>query len=98
MSEPTNPPSFVELGLSDAVVAALVDVGYERPSPIQAEAIPILLTGCDLLGQASTGTGKTAAFALPILSRIDLAQRAPQALVLTSTRELAIQVADAFQK
>ena len=98
MSEPTNPPSFVELGLSDAVVAALVDVGYERPSPIQAEAIPILLTGCDLLGQASTGTGKTAAFALPILSRIDLAQRAPQALVLTPTRELAIQVAEAFQK
>jgi ATP-dependent RNA helicase DeaD len=98
MSEPTNPPSFTELGLSDAVVAALVDVGYERPSPIQAEAIPILLTGSDLLGQASTGTGKTAAFALPILSRIDFTQRAPQALVLTPTRELAIQVAEAFQK
>jgi ATP-dependent RNA helicase DeaD len=98
MSEPTPPPSFAELGLRDDVVAALVDVGYERPSPIQAETIPILLTGRDLLGQASTGTGKTAAFALPILSRIDLDQRAPQALVLTPTRELAIQVAEAFQK
>jgi ATP-dependent RNA helicase DeaD len=98
MSEPTSPPSFAELGLSDAVVAALTDVGYERPSPIQAEAIPILLGGSDLLGQASTGTGKTAAFAVPILSRLDLAQRAPQALVLTPTRELAIQVAEAFQK
>src|SRR3954467_3801261 len=98
MSEPTPLPSFAELGLSDAVVAALADVGYERPSPIQAEAIPILLAGNDLLGQASTGTGKTAAFALPILSRIDLEQRAPQALVLAPTRELAIQVAEAFQK
>jgi ATP-dependent RNA helicase DeaD len=98
MSETNSPPSFAELGLSDAVVAALADVGYERPSPIQAEAIPILLTGSDLLGQASTGTGKTAAFALPVLSRIDLDQRAPQALVLTPTRELAIQVAEAFQK
>src|SRR3954470_353761 len=98
MSEPTPLPSFAELGLSDAVVAALADVGYERPSPIQAEAIPIMLSGSDLLGQASTGTGKTAAFALPVLSRIDLAQHAPQALVLTPTRELAIQVAEAFQK
>src|SRR3954470_3341276 len=98
MSEPTPLPSFAELGLSDAVVTALADVGYERPSPIQAEAIPILLAGTDLLGQASTGTGNTAEFALPVLSRIDLAQHAPQALVLTPTRELAIQVAEAFQK
>jgi ATP-dependent RNA helicase DeaD len=97
MSEPV-PPSFAELGLHPAVVAALADVGYENPSPIQAETIPVMLAGTDLLGQASTGTGKTAAFALPILSRIDLAQHAPQALVLTPTRELAIQVAEAFQK
>jgi ATP-dependent RNA helicase DeaD len=93
MSEPDSAPSFASLGLSEPIVAALADVGYERPSPIQAETIPILLGGSDLLGQASTGTGKTAAFALPILSRIDFAQRAPQALVLTPTRELAIQVA-----
>jgi ATP-dependent RNA helicase DeaD len=98
MSDTDSVPGFSELGLADAVVAALTDVGYERPSPIQAQAIPILLGGEDLLGQASTGTGKTAAFALPILSRIDVAQRAPQALVLTPTRELAIQVAEAFQK
>ena len=91
-------PTFADLGLGDALVAALAEVGYENPSPIQAEAIPILLEGSDLLGQASTGTGKTAAFALPVLARIDLALQAPQALVLTPTRELAIQVAEAFQK
>jgi ATP-dependent RNA helicase DeaD len=90
--------SFADLGLHPSVVAALVDVGYETPSPIQAQTIPLLLEGADLLGQASTGTGKTAAFALPILSKIDLEQRATQALVLTPTRELAIQVAEAFQK
>ena len=93
MSEPSSPPSFAELGLHPDVVAALADVGYETPSPIQAETIPVMLSGTDLLGQASTGTGKTAAFALPILSRIDLSLHAPQALVLTPTRELAIQVA-----
>jgi ATP-dependent RNA helicase DeaD len=97
MSEST-PPSFAELGLHPDVVAALADVGYETPSPIQAETIPVMLAGTDLLGQASTGTGKTAAFALPVLSRIDLSLHAPQALVLTPTRELAIQVAEAFQK
>src|SRR5262245_11471994 len=97
MSE-TPTPSFADLGLNPAVVAALADVGYESPSPIQAETIPVLLEGVDLLGQASTGTGKTAAFALPILSKIDLSVNAPQALVLTPTRELAIQVAEAFQK
>jgi ATP-dependent RNA helicase DeaD len=90
--------TFSDLGLNPAVVAALADIGYEAPSPIQAQTIPLLLEGADLLGQASTGTGKTAAFALPILSKIDLAQHAPQALVLTPTRELAIQVAEAFQK
>jgi ATP-dependent RNA helicase DeaD len=98
--EPDSPPpvSFSDLGLSEPVVQALKDVGYEFPTPIQAATIPVLLGGTDLLGQAQTGTGKTAAFALPLLSRLDLAQREPQALVLVPTRELAIQVAEAFQK
>ena len=90
--------AFSELGLAPAVLAALADVGYESPSPIQAATIPVILEGQDLLGQAQTGTGKTAAFALPILSMIDVARREPQALVLVPTRELAIQVAEAFQK
>ena len=98
MSESAVLPSFSELGLSDAVVAALTDVGYETPTPIQAQTIPALLGGADLLGQAQTGTGKTAAFALPILSKIDVELRATQALILAPTRELAIQVAEAFQK
>jgi ATP-dependent RNA helicase DeaD len=100
MEPAASPPSlsFAELGLSEAVVQALRDVGYESPTPIQAATIPVLLRGEDLLGQAQTGTGKTAAFALPLLSRLDLAQRDPQALVLVPTRELAIQVAEAFQK
>ncbi|SCZ53479.1 DEAD/DEAH box helicase [Thiohalomonas denitrificans] len=88
---------FSELGLAAPVLQAVEEAGYEAPSPIQAETIPPLLEGRDLLGQAQTGTGKTAAFALPLLSRIDLAQRRPQALVLTPTRELAIQVAEAIQ-
>ncbi len=91
-------PGFRETGLSEPVLAALADVGYEAPSPIQAATIPVLLSGADMLGQAQTGTGKTAAFALPILTRIDLARRRPQALVLVPTRELAIQVAEAFQR
>ena len=95
---PASPPSFAQLGLNDAIVQALQDVGYESPTPIQAATIPVLLRGEDLVGQAQTGTGKTAAFALPLLSLLDLAQRAPQALVLVPTRELAIQVAEAFQK
>ncbi|WP_040786133.1 DEAD/DEAH box helicase [Massilia niastensis] len=90
-------PTFSELDLSAPVMKALKDVGYETPSPIQAATIPLLLANRDVLGQAQTGTGKTAAFALPILSRIDLKQQAPQALVLAPTRELAIQVAEAFQ-
>ena len=90
--------TFAELGLSEPVLQALTAVGYEAPSPIQAATIPALLAGGDVLGQAQTGTGKTAAFALPILSRLDLRQREPQALVLVPTRELAIQVAEAFQK
>ncbi|AXF85454.1 ATP-dependent RNA helicase DeaD [Ephemeroptericola cinctiostellae] len=93
-----NPPvSFADLTLSEPLLRSLHDIGYEYPSPIQAATIPTLLGGRDVLGQAQTGTGKTAAFALPILSNIDMAQTAPQALVLAPTRELAIQVAEAFQ-
>jgi ATP-dependent RNA helicase DeaD len=88
---------FKQLDLSKPVLKALDDVGYETPSPIQAQAIPLLLQGRDLIGQAQTGTGKTAAFALPIISTLDLKQQDPQVLVLTPTRELAIQVAEAFQ-
>jgi ATP-dependent RNA helicase DeaD len=90
--------SFSELGLPERLLEALAAVGYESPSPIQSETIPRLLNGEDVLGQAQTGTGKTAAFALPILARIDVAQTTPQALVMVPTRELAIQVAEAFQK
>ncbi len=91
-----NSASFRDLGLSDAVLLALADVGYESPSPIQAQTIPVLLSGKDMLGQAQTGTGKTAAFALPALTRIDLARHEPQVLVLVPTRELALQVSEAF--
>jgi ATP-dependent RNA helicase DeaD len=91
-------PTFADLGLPAPLLKALNDVGYETPSPIQAQTIPPLLQGKDVLGQAQTGTGKTAAFALPVLARIDLKNRSPQALVLAPTRELAIQVAEAFQK
>lgn len=98
MSDFSPPPSFAALGLPPALLAALDSVGYETPSPIQAATIPHLLAGSDLLGHAPTGTGKTAAFALPLLARIDLAQRVPQVLVLTPTRELALQVAEACQR
>ena len=90
-------PSFSDLNIPAPILKALKEVGYEAPSPIQAATIPLLLEGRDVLGQAQTGTGKTAAFALPVLSRIDTKQTAPQALVLAPTRELAIQVAEAFQ-
>ncbi|RUL62536.1 DEAD/DEAH box helicase [Dyella dinghuensis] len=89
---------FSALELKPEVLRVLADVGYEAPSPIQAATIPSLLQGRDVLGQAQTGTGKTAAFALPILSRIEMRVGKPQALVLTPTRELAIQVAEAFQR
>ncbi len=88
---------FSELELAAPLVKAVAELGYESPLPIQAECIPPLLAGKDVLGLAQTGTGKTAAFALPLLSRIDLSVKAPQVLVLTPTRELAIQVAEAFQ-
>jgi ATP-dependent RNA helicase DeaD len=93
-----NSLSFRELALSEPVLAALADVGYESPSPIQAATIPVLLSGVDMLGQAQTGTGKTAAFALPALTMIDLARHEPQVLVLVPTRELALQVSEAFQR
>lgn len=98
MSQDTQAPlQFAQLGLSEPVMQAVTAVGYETPSPIQAATIPAMLEGRDVLGQAQTGTGKTAAFALPVLSNIDLQQTKPQALVLAPTRELAIQVAEAFQ-
>src|SRR4051794_34947629 len=93
---PTAQP-FSELGLDEAVLKALKDVGYETPSAIQAATIPPLLEGRDVVGMAQTGTGKTAAFALPILSRLDVSQSTPQALVLAPTRELALQVCEAFE-
>ena len=101
MSSPTDTPqtfTFRALDLSEPVLNALSDVGYESPSPIQAATIPHLLCGRDVLGQAQTGTGKTAAFALPILTKIDIASAGPSALVLVPTRELAIQVAEAFTR
>ena len=96
-NEQTLNIDFNDLKLAEPVLKAVIGLGYESPSPIQAQAIPILLNGHDLVGQAQTGTGKTAAFALPLLSRIDLKLQKPQVLVLTPTRELAIQVAEAFQ-
>jgi ATP-dependent RNA helicase DeaD len=90
-------PTFADLNLPASILKALKDLGYETPSPIQAATIPLLMQGRDVLGQAQTGTGKTAAFALPVLAQIDTKLTAPQALVLAPTRELAIQVAEAFQ-
>jgi ATP-dependent RNA helicase DeaD len=99
MSKPSaTAVRFQDLGLAPELMTALQAVGYEQPSPIQALAIPHLLNGLDLLGHAPTGTGKTAAFALPLLSRLDMRRNEVQVLVLTPTRELAIQVAEAFQR
>ncbi len=98
MSSSTRPElSFAELDLPQHLQETLSKVGYEKPSPIQQATIPVLLQGKDVVGMAQTGTGKTAAFALPILAKIDLSQAHTQALVLCPTRELAIQVAEAFQ-
>jgi ATP-dependent RNA helicase DeaD len=91
-------PMFRDLGLGAAVLEAVIAAGYEAPSPIQAATIPVLLAGRDMIGQAQTGTGKTAAFALPMLSRIEVRSGPPQGIVLVPTRELAIQVAEAFQR
>ena len=90
--------SFNDLSLSTPIIKALKNVGYESPSPIQAKIIPFVMDGRDVIGQAQTGTGKTAAFALPLLSKINLRLKTPQILVLTPTRELAIQVSEAFQR
>ncbi len=90
--------SFADMGLPQPLLQSLSELGYETPSPIQASSIPILMEGRDLLGQAQTGTGKTAAFALPMLARLDPKKHYPQLLVLAPTRELAIQVAEAFQR
>lgn len=89
--------SFAALGISSPILQAIEKAGYEEPSPIQAQSIPIIMAGQDMIGQAQTGTGKTAAFALPILSKIDPQRREPQVLVLAPTRELALQVAEAFE-
>jgi ATP-dependent RNA helicase DeaD len=94
----TPVPSFSELNLPATLLKALNKEGYETPSPIQAAMIPHVLAGRDVIGQAQTGTGKTAAFALPLLANLDLKLPRPQVLVLTPTRELAIQVAEAFQR
>ncbi len=93
----TSVESFAELGLSESLLKTLSEIGYETPSPIQAQCIPILLDGHDMIGMAQTGTGKTAAFALPLMEQIDIKLTKPQALILTPTRELAIQVAEALQ-
>ena len=101
----TNPAekaavTFRDMGLPESILNTLISLGYETPSPIQAAMIPHIMQGRDVLGQAQTGTGKTAAFALPLLSGLDMNVKAgkPQILVLAPTRELAIQVAEAFQK
>src|SRR5688572_13089472 len=93
--------AFAELGLSPALVSVLGELGYEEPTPIQTAAIPPLLAGRDLLGQAATGTGKTAAFALPAIQRLPAAGKGrggPSLLVLVPTRELAMQVAEAVHR
>src|ERR1700722_13218915 len=91
------PTTFAELGLSESTLKALSDVGYESPSPIQEQAVPPMLAGNDVIGQAQTGTGKTAAFGLPIMEYIDPSNPEVQALVLTPTRELCIQVTQALR-
>lgn len=94
--QPTK-PEFRDLNLAEPILRAIESIGYETPSPIQAAIIPKILSGKDVVGQAQTGTGKTAAFALPLLSKVDPAKNVTQALILAPTRELAIQVAEAFQ-
>lgn len=99
MDDPENPPvTFADLQIHPAVLQAVADVGYESPTGIQAATIPALMDGSDVVGLAQTGTGKTAAFAIPILSKIDITSKATQALVLAPTRELALQVAEAFSR
>jgi ATP-dependent RNA helicase DeaD len=89
---------FAELGLPESIVRAALESGYTETTSIQSEAIPVLMSGRDLVGCSQTGTGKTAAFAMPLLAKVDLENRSPQVLVMAPTRELAIQVAEAFEK
>src|SRR5512140_1422739 len=89
---------FAELGLSPEMLKAIEKMGFEQASPIQAEAIPVLLQGMDVVGQSQTGSGKTAAFAIPAVERVDPLLRAVQVLILCPTRELAVQVADEVHK
>ncbi|SEI48228.1 ATP-dependent RNA helicase DeaD [Allopseudospirillum japonicum] len=96
MSESNSAPTFTSLGLPKALLDTVTSIGYSTPSPIQTQAIPYLLQGRDLVGQAQTGTGKTAAFALPLLARIQVEKAQPQALILAPTRELAMQVAESL--
>jgi ATP-dependent RNA helicase DeaD len=96
-SSNTNKPSFGDLGLSESILKVLDSIGYETPSPIQEQCISLLLNGEDIIGQAQTGTGKTAAFALPLLDKINIKKNHVQLLILTPTRELAIQVSEAVQ-
>ncbi len=91
-------PNFSDLGLAPSVLKSIQKLGYEKPTPVQEKSIPILIAGMNLLGTAQTGTGKTAAFALPLISRLDDIQKSPQILVVTPTRELTIQVAEAFHR
>ncbi len=99
MAEPKPAtPTFRDLNIAEPLITALEEIGYETPSPIQSQAIPHLLKGLDLLGHAPTGTGKTAAFALPLLSRLDMQDKNVQVMTLCPTRELAIQVAEAYQR
>src|SRR5712671_3642915 len=101
MKAPDGPGTFAMLGLQRTLADGVAALGYEEPTPVQRETIPLLLGGRDLLGQAETGTGKTAAFALPMLQRIGQARPSPRqtcGLVLVPTRELAMQVAEAFHK
>ncbi len=94
----TKKCSFNDLGLSKELLAAIADLGFEEASPIQAEAIPVILDGNDVIGQAATGSGKTAAFAIPVIEKINTTSRKPQALVLCPVRELAVQVSEQFNK
>ena len=96
-SSAENPSGFAGFGFSEALLRTLTEKGYSEPSPIQRAAFPELMLGRDLVGQAQTGTGKTAAFALPLLERLESGSSRPQALVLAPTRELAMQVADSFK-
>ncbi len=93
-----NMSNIFELNLSDAIERAITDMGFEKLTPIQEQAIPIMMEGKDLIGQSQTGTGKTAAFAIPVLEKVDPVIKRPQVIILCPTRELAVQVANEFKK